>query len=662
MKKSIDVETLFKKEKVFKILLKIAPHVMLAQLIQALYNIVDSLFIGAYQESGLTALSIVYPIQLLMIALAVGSGVGLNTVISSKLGQGKKKEADEYAGVGSVLAIVLWAIFALITWFIMPYYADLFTDSNQVINDVVIYGRVVCVFSFGIFLESIYEKIIQAKGNMRLPMIAQMVGALVNIALDAVLIFGFLNVPALGILGAAIATVIGQVVSALIVFKKGFYKSPNIKKYPEYIKNIFILGLPNILMQAAYTIYILGLNLILSRFGDDAVTALGLYYKWQTFFFIPLGAMQTCIVPVLSFNYASKNLTRCKSILVTSILLGMALMSLGTLCFEIMPGLLLNAFSNKQEVIDIGTIAFRIIGISFIPQVTSLIFPVFFQAIGKGIKSTLLTITRTILLFLPLGYLFSLIGLNYFWLAFPVTETVTTLVGFILYLDYKRKPYKLEYKFNKEIGHGKPIIQESKPGVIITISRSHGSLGKEIGHLVAEKLDIPFYFKDVVALAAQESGLSKEYIDYVHGTYSKKIYSLYMSSRVSSYAIKAQESVIKKIANAGSCVIVGRCADYILKDNENVIKIFIDANKQIRIKRIMEVYGDNKKQAEKSMNASDKARANYYKEVSNKKWDDIDNYDLFIDSSNGVDECVDKIINFISQNKKDEQYYVHQQV
>lgn len=299
--------TAFGTEKISRLLLRLAPPVMLAQLIQALYNIMDSFFVGKYSASGLTALSIIYPIQLLMIALAVGTGVGINTNMAAKLGVEDYKSANKYAGVGTPLAVVLWFIFALVCWFIMPFYAEMSTSSSVVIHDVVVYGRIVCVFSFGLFLESIWTKVLQSEGDMKTPMIAQILGAITNIILDPILIFGKFGIPEMGIAGAAIATVVGQIVAGLVVMKKGFRKPPELSVYKVCIGRIFRLGLPNILMQSAYTFYILGLNLILGGFSDEAVTALGLYYKWQTFFFIPLGAMQTCIVPIISYNYASKN-------------------------------------------------------------------------------------------------------------------------------------------------------------------------------------------------------------------------------------------------------------------------------------------------------------------------------------------------------------------
>lgn len=443
----------FGTENIRRILLKLAPPVMLAQLIQALYNIVDSFFIGRYSDAGLTALSIIYPIQLLMIALAVGTGVGINTAMAARLGVGRREEADAYAGVGTPLAVVLWALFAGICWAILPAYARMSTDSPDVIRDVVTYGRIVCLFSFGLFLESIWTKVLQANGDMKTPMIAQIAGAVTNIVFDPLLIFGMFGLPEMGIAGAAVATVAGQIVAALVVMRKGFRKFPGWERCRNYVTNIFRLGVPNILMQSAYTFYILGLNLILSTFCDEAVTALGLYYKWQTFFFIPLGAMQTCIVPVVSFNYAAGNFDRCKTTLKTAVLFGMALMAVGTICFATIPGYMLQVFTSDTLVKEIGQFGFRIVGVSFLPMVTSLIFPVFFQAIGASLKSSLLTVIRTVVLFVPLGYLFSRLGLNWFWLTFPVTEVITSLVGMGFYRQFASRLPALKAESTLQSNH-----------------------------------------------------------------------------------------------------------------------------------------------------------------------------------------------------------------
>lgn len=669
---------LFGTEKISKILLKLAPPVMLAQLIQALYNIIDSLFVGRYSDSGLTALSIIYPLQLLMIALAVGTGVGINTVMAAKLGVGNEKEADEYAGVGTPLAGFMWLLFAVICWFAMPFYAKMSTNSEVIIHDVIVYGRIVCVFSFGLFLESVWTKVLQSCGDMKTPMTAQIIGAITNIVLDPLLIFGMFGFPKMGIAGAAVATVTGQIMAALIVMKKGFRKSPRRQVYPHHIAKIFQLGIPNILMQSAYTFYILGLNLILATFSDQAVTALGLYYKWQTFFFIPLGAMQTCIVPVISYNYAARNIERCKKTLSASIVFGMSLMALGTLCFVCIPSQMLRVFTSDELVIAIGQVGFRFVGISFLPMVTSLIFPVFFQAVGSSLKSSLLTVIRTVVLFVPLAYLFSRFGLNWFWLTYPVTEVITSLTGAYFYRQFLNKDYVRE----PDASGGKNItdvtaathisaatagadstgshgnidnldnpdiaLKPSKPGVIITIAREHGSSGKQIGKCVADALGIPFYYKEIIALAAKESGLDREFISDIHKNSPDIMRDLYLSSNAVQYAIKAQDAIIREIAENGSCVIVGRAADYILKDYDNVVRIFIHAPQDYRIQRVMDVYGDTSKEARVNIERSDKARASYYEHISGTHWGDARNYELTVDSSDGVEKTAQFIVRYIT--------------
>ena len=645
----MEATQLFATEKISRILLKMAPPVILAQLIQALYNIVDSLFVGRYSDSGLTALSIIYPIQLLMIALAVGTGVGINTVMAAKLGIGRKKSAEEYAGMATPLAVVLWFFFALIGYAIMPFYARMSTDSPEVIADVIVYGRIVCVFSLGLFLESGWTKVLQAEGHMKTPMAAQMIGAVTNIILDPLLIFGLFGLPEMGMAGAAIATVIGQAAAALVVMRKGYRKSPAREKYPHHVKKIFRLGIPNMLMQSAYTFYILGLNLILATFSDQAVTALGLYYKWQTFFFIPLGSMQTCIVPIISFNYAARNIERCRKTLKTAIGFGLVLMGLGCLCFLSIPTQMLQVFTSDAHVIEIGRVGFRFVGISFIPMVTSLIFPVFFQAVGSGLKSSLLTIVRTVVLFVPLGYLFSRLGLNWFWMTFPVTEVLTTLVGLCYYRQFLNHPYT---KTEKTSAAKNAIIQPSHPGVIITIAREHGSSGKQIGKLVAQKLNIPFYYKEMTALAAQESGLDREFISNINKNAPDYLHDLYLSTTVVQHAIVAQHKIIQKIAENGSCVIVGRAADSVLKNHSDVVRVFIYAPEEYRICRVMEVYGDTREEAEQNIHRADLARGAYYHNISGNDWGDRKHYDLLVDSSIGIEETADLILQYVAAKEQ----------
>ena len=413
--------------------MKIAPPVMLAQLIQALYNIVDSYFVGRYSGAGLTALSVIFPVQLIIAALAVGTGVGVNILIARQLAEHKFEDANSVVGTGEVLALLTWVVFSAASAFLLPVYIRVSAQSPQVVADAQTYGFIVCIGSLGIFMESIWTKVHQASGNMKLPMAAQIAGAVTNIILDPLLIFGMGVFPTMGIAGAAIATVAGQLVAAVLTGIPAFRRPPKRADCLRRAKQIYRLAYPSIFMQMLITLYIIVLNVILAGFSDSAVTVLGLYYKVQTFFFIPLLGFQTCIVPVLSYTFACKNYSRCRSIFKDAVVVAMGFMLLGVFCFECLPGQMIGLFSQEEQVLSIGIPAFRIIGTSFLPAVLALMTPVFFQAIGRAVPSVLLALTRQLLCLIPIFWLLSKIGLAYTWLAFPIAELVTAGVGLVLY-------------------------------------------------------------------------------------------------------------------------------------------------------------------------------------------------------------------------------------
>ena len=312
---------------------------------------------------------------------------------------------------------------------------------------------------------------------------------------------------------------------------------------------------------------------------------------------------------------------------------------------------MLSVFTSDSLVVDIGEIGFRFVGVSFLPLVTSLIFPVFFQAVGASIKSSALTVIRTVVLFVPFGYIFSRFGLNWFWLTFPVTEVLTSTVGIIFYRQFLRRDYVSEPKAIRADDGDTVALKPSEPGVIITIAREHGSSGKQVGKLVAQRLNIPFYYKEMVALAAHESGLDSEFISDIHKNAPDALRELYLSSHAVQYAIRAQDKIIRRIADNGSCVIVGRAADYVLKDYDNVVSVFVHAPKDYRIGRVMEVYGDTLREAKRNIRRSDKARASYYRHISGKKWGEPEQYDLTVDSSVGIEKAAEQILDYISERR-----------
>ena len=422
-----------------RLLLKLSPPVMLALLIQSIYNIVDSYFVAQYSLSGLTALSIIFPIQLLMTALGTGTGTGLNILIFRMDGNGDTARQRDVVKSGLYLGIWNFLIFTCIGMLLIGSYYTISSNQAEVRAEGVQYAQIIFLGSFGLFMESNCTKLLQAKGNMVTPMLAQVAGAAINLAFDPIFIFGLFGVPELGVAGAAIATIMGQWAAMLITLSAVFrtYDVRGTFRFKDCIQ-IYQSGFPSIIMQSLYTLYIVGLNLILKQFTEDAVTVLGIYYKLQTFFFIPLMGLQQVIVPVISFNYGAHDNKRVNDTLRYSILISCGVMALGTFIFMAFPKELISIFAGSTSILNIGTLALRIISVSFLPASFAMMFTVYFQGIDKGKCSVFITVLRQIILLVPLAWLFHFAGLNYVWLTFPLTEVIAMCCCFFLYRKEKR--------------------------------------------------------------------------------------------------------------------------------------------------------------------------------------------------------------------------------
>ncbi len=398
---------------------------MLALLIQSIYNIVDSYFVAQYSLSGLTALSIIFPIQLLMTALGTGTGTGLNILISRMDGNGDTARQRDVVKSGLYLGIWNFLIFTCIGMLLIGSYYTISSDQAEVRAEGIQYAQIIFLGSFDLFMESNCTKLLQTKGNMMTPMLAQVAGAAINLVFDPIFIFGLFGAPELGVAGAAIATIMGQWAAMLITLKAVFrtYDVRGTFRFKDCIQ-IYQSGFPSIIMQSLYTLYIVGLNLILKQFTEDAVTVLGIYYKLQTFFFIPLMGLQQVIVPVISFNYGVHDNKRVNDTLRYSILISCGVMALGTFIFMAFPKELISIFAGSTPILNIGTPALRIISVSFLPASLAMMFTVYFQGIEKGNCSVFITVLRQIILLVPLAWLFHFAGLNYVWLTFPVTESI----------------------------------------------------------------------------------------------------------------------------------------------------------------------------------------------------------------------------------------------
>lgn len=399
---------------------------MLALLIQSIYNIVDSYFVAQYSQSGLTALSIIFPVQLLMTALGTGTGTGINILISRMDGKGENHHEKDIVKNGLYLGIFNFLVFTFLGLLLLKHYYAISSDQIAVRREGIQYATIIFIGSLGLFMEANTTKLLQAKGNMFIPMLAQIVGACINIIMDPILIFGLFHAPKLGITGAALATIIGQWIAMFITLHSvlRIYNIIGTFCLRDCLQ-IYKHGFPSIIMQSLYTLYIVGLNLILKQFTEDAVTVLGIYYKLQTFFFIPLMGLQQVILPVISFNYGAKKNRRVKETLRYSLLFSCFAMTLGTVIFMVMPTKLIAIFSSSSSILHIGARALRTISISFIPAGFALMFTVYFQGINRGKSSIFLTILRQIILLVPLAWLLHFVGLNYVWLTFPFTEVIT---------------------------------------------------------------------------------------------------------------------------------------------------------------------------------------------------------------------------------------------
>lgn len=417
-----------------KLLLKLAPPVMLAMLIASIYNIVDSYFVSSYSQDGLTALSIIYPMQLLMTAVSTGVGSGINIIVSRMDGMGDSHSQSRILKTGILLGVIDYVIFTIIAMLTIGSFIRVSSNITEVRTMGLQYSKIVILYSLGMFVEANCTKILQAKGRMVLPMIAQVVGALINIVLDPILIFGKCNFPEMGIEGAGISTVLGQHMAMIIVLV-AVLKSYSVKgKFSiKDSLSIYRLGLPSIVLQALYTVYIVGLNLVLKTFTEDAVAVLGIYYKEQSFFIIPLIGLQQVILPIISYNYGANSPKRIQQTLWYSVGVSSVVMLIANIVYTIIPDRLTEIFSNKPEVIHIGSHALSVISFSFVPLVFSMLMPVYFQGINKAKYSIVLTVLRQVILFVPIAWILHYFGLYYVWFTFPITDSITTITSLVMY-------------------------------------------------------------------------------------------------------------------------------------------------------------------------------------------------------------------------------------
>ncbi len=417
-----------------RLLLTMSLPMMASMLVQAFYNIVDSIFVARLGQAELNAVSLTFPLQNLMIAFATGTGVGINALLSKSLGEKNFDRANKAASNGLFLAAVHYVIFLLIGLFFSRFFFTAQNSDPYTIDNGVSYAGICMGLSFGLFMQITMERLLLSTGKSFLSMITQMTGAAINIVLDPILIFGIGPFPHLGVAGAAIATVAGQIVGAVlgVIFNLHFNKEIHIfsKKFrPELdiIKKIYSVGLPSIIMASITSVMTFGINKILSTFGelvDDAQSVFGVYYKLQSFVFMPVFGLNNGMVPIIAYNYGAKQPKRMTQTIRLAVTYAVSLMIIGLLIFNIFPDKLLALFEKTPgEFAQIGVPAFRIISLSFIFAGFCIISGSVFQAVGNGILSMIVSIVRQLLVLLPSAYLLSLSGnIDLVWFSFPIAE------------------------------------------------------------------------------------------------------------------------------------------------------------------------------------------------------------------------------------------------
>lgn len=512
------------------------------------------------------------------------------------------------------------------------------------------YLKICTCFSLGSIGYTVYERFLQATGRTMLSTISQISGAVTNIILDYIFIFPL----KMGVAGAAWATIIGQFVSLFIAMFFHYTKNKDINGNLKYIKpetgiikGIYKIGISAAIMQALLSVMMAGMNAILG--GAKANTTIlvgsfGIYYKIQQIALFSAFGLSNTIISILSFNYGMKDKERINDCIKYGIIDTALVTFILTIIFEIFAKPLSSLFAlsggTGKEIIEVCTISLRIASIGYIFMGFSVAVQGILQSLGYAIRPLIISLLRLVIFVFPVAYIFAQSDnvTNIVWWTFPIAEVLTCIISvFILKRTYKEKIAILENTKNEQITNTKTII---------SISREHGTGGKEIGRKVAEKLGLKFFDKEEIKKFAIENSLIKN-------TYNNDdLYNFFLSLDVEKDSMIKQAEAIKLISSKTNCVIVGRCADYILKDNPNLIKVFLYAPSEYRINKIRKMYNDTYTDAQKHVIRSDKSRATYYEIIANKKWGSKENYDICLDCSIGNEKIINIICEYVKERNK----------
>ncbi len=568
-------------EKISKLILKFSIPCILSLLISSLYNIVDQIFIGhsSLGYLGNAATGVVFPITIIAVAFAWCFGDGASAYLSLCLGRNDKENAHKSIGNSILVTFIISIIFLILGLIFKDKLLYLFGASPNTIDLARSYYVIILMAIPVYMVANSMNSVIRADGSPTFSMITTIAGAVTNIILDPIFIFGF----DMGIEGAAYATIIGEILSlilSVIYFLKPKTFKLSIDSFKlsfNALKNVIKLGISTFITQICIVIISLVCNIMLAKYGsvskygsDIPIAVIGIVMK---VFSIVINIIVGIILgasPILGYNYGAKNIDRVKEtfkkVLISSIIVGIIF----TIIFLAVPEVIISIFGSGDELyIEFAVLTFRIFLLLLVFTCIIKMSSIFFQAVGEPVKATIASLTRDLLLFVPLVIILpKYYGIKGVLVSAPIADFFGLIVTVILLIIFFKSLNKTK-KTIEEVN-----IENSTKGLIITISRSHGSMGKQIGEIVAKKLNIPFYYKELTAVAAKESGLDKEFISNINRE-KDVMHELYLTTTPVKYAILAQEKVINLIASKTSCVIVGRASDYVLRNNKNVVKVFI---------------------------------------------------------------------------------------
>lgn len=666
-------ENILGTEKIGKLIRKFSIPCIISLLVNSLYNIVDQIFIGwgvGYLGNGAT--NVVFPLVIIGLSFSLMFGDGASAYLSLKLGEKKKEEAAKGVGNGIITSTILSILFCAVTLLFLPQLLNVFGCTDALREYALKYGFIIAIgFPFSM-IGTTLNSIIRADGSPKYAMTSMVAGAVLNTILDPIFIFVF----KMGVEGAAIATVISQFVTFIlnVIYIKKFKSITMNKKAlkPKFttIRKVGTLGISSFITQMSFVVVMAVENNLLGKYGMDSkygseipITVFGIVMKINQILNSIIIGIAAGTQPILGYNYGARKFDRVKKTLKTVLGLSVIISTIAFILFQTIPEVLISIFgSGDANYMEFACIAFRTYLLLCIVNGIQIPSGIFFQAIGKSIKSAILSLSRQIVLLIPamiiLGHSFGIMGVLY---AGPVADGLAFSLAIVLLVKEVRYLGKQTNK-SEALPDDTSTNNQLTKHTVITIAREYGSGGRYVGRLIADKLGIKFYDKEFIEKLAIETGLSEEYIesheqkrDALDGLNNGYYFGL---NNADDLFIKESE-LIKEVAEKESCVIIGRCADFILQDKENVLKVFIYSDMEDKIKRATEIYGFDKEKAEKEIKRIDKLRANHYKYYTEKQWDNHANYDICINSDTlGVEKSADiicEMINIIRLFKKIEE-------